>query len=175
MPRLVLIDGNNLMHSMHVHAPIPHVGQETLVKIVERWARDGNDAVTIVFDGRPARRELERQLASKRIEVRFSAPATADDVIIAMIQRERDPAALAVVTDDTAIRHEARRRGCDHLNTIPFIAELFPSAPRSERSQPANIADKPEAVSNEEKKHWVDVFDDGIDDEPFEGSDAMLR
>ena len=32
----VIIDGNNLLHAMHEHAPIPHVGRETLVKIIER-------------------------------------------------------------------------------------------------------------------------------------------
>lgn len=172
MPGLVLIDGNNLLHAMHAHAPIPHVGRETLVKIVERWARGGDEAVTVVFDGPTPRGELEKQMASKRIEVRFAAPASADDVIVATIQRERDPIGLLVVSDDTAIRHEARARRCRHSGTVAFIAELFPPGAKPEGERRPQRGEKPAAISDKEKQEWLDIFDDGKDDDPF---DAMTR
>ena len=39
MPRQVVIDGNNLLYAMREHAPIPNVGRETMVRIIERWAK----------------------------------------------------------------------------------------------------------------------------------------
>ncbi len=91
MPRHVIIDGNNMLYAMHAHAPIPSVGRETMVKVIERWARRGTDEVTLVFDGPEPIGGLSRQMASSRITVRFSAPKSADDIIVALIHRARDP------------------------------------------------------------------------------------
>jgi len=38
----ILIDGNNLLHAMHQRAPIPQVGRETMVRVIERWARSSS-------------------------------------------------------------------------------------------------------------------------------------
>ena len=112
MPQHVIIDGNNLLHAMHAHAPLPAIGRETLVKVIERWAGAREDLVTLVFDGPVPRGGLARQMSSGRIAVRFAAPATADDVIVEMIHHASQPTALVVVTGDTAIRHEARLGAC---------------------------------------------------------------
>jgi len=172
MPGLILIDGNNLLHAMHAHAPVPHVGRETLVKIVERWARGGDEAVIVVFDGPVPYGALAKQMTSKRTEVRFAAPATADDVIVALIQGERDPARVLVVSDDTAIRYEARRRRCRHSGAVAFVAELFPPGAKPESERRPARGNKPTIISDEEKREWLDAFDDGKDDDPF---DAMLQ
>ena len=173
MPQHVIIDGNNLLHAMHAHAPIPHIGRETLVRIVERWAGQGDDDVSLVFDGAVPREGLAGQMTSSRITVRFSAPATADDVIVDMIHRAKDPGKLHVVTSDKAIRHEARHRRCRHTDAVRFVKELFPPAdkPRSARAAPG---EKPGEISADEAQIWLDTF--GMDDtEPFDGHDAMTR
>ncbi len=172
----VVIDGNNLLYAMHAHAPIPSVGRETLVRVVERWARRGQDDVTVVFDGPVPLGALAEQMLSSRIEVRFSAPQTADDVIVAMVCQAKRPDTLRIVTGDKAIRREARMRRCQHTNAVAFVGELFAS---EEGHRPAADAprEKPTEVSPAEAQEWVDLFglSDDRDDEGFEGQDAMTR
>lgn len=172
----VVIDGNNLLYAMHAHAPIPSVGRETLVRVVERWARQGQDDVTVVFDGPVPHGGLGEQMLSNRIEVRFSAPQTADDVIVAMVGQAKRPDTLRIVTGDKAIRREARMRRCQHTNAVAFVAELFTSK-KGHRPAADAPREKPTDVSPEEAQEWVDLFglDDDHDDEGFDGQDAMNR
>lgn len=176
MPEHVIIDGNNLLYAMHAHAPLPNIGRETLVKVVERWARTGDDQVTLVFDGPIPREGLASQMSSPRMAVRFSTPKTADDVIVAEIHRAARPGNIRVVSSDTAIRREARYRRCRHTDAATFVAELFPP----QKNQPADSVqekstrEKPETPSAKQIETWMELFgyDDG-DGEPFDGSDAM--
>ncbi len=171
----VIIDGNNLLHTMHACAPLPAVGRETLVKIIDRWARQGDDEVTLVFDGPVPREGLAKQMTSGRITVRFSAPATADDVIVAMIQRAKDPGAVRVVSGDKAIRLEASYRRCLHTDAAGFVAELFPSEGKRKPAAPA-AGEKPRKVSPRETEEWLELFGfDSDDTEPFDGHDAMTQ
>ncbi len=172
MSQHVFIDGNNLLYAMHAHAPVPSVGRETLVRIVERWARQGDDDVTIIFDGPVPHGGLSAQMSSSRITVRFSAPKTADDVIVALVHRARLPDMVRVITGDTAIRREARLRRCGHTEAVAFVRELFP--PEGKHRPAAGITpEKPTELSPEEAQEWVDLFDVDDADEPFEGHDAM--
>jgi predicted RNA-binding protein with PIN domain len=175
MAEHVLIDGNNLLYAMHAHAPLPQVGRETLVKLIERWAGKRKGDVTLVFDGPVPREGLARQMTSGKITVLFSAPVTADDIIVSLIDQAMEPTALRVVSSDTAIRHEARHRRCACTDVVEFVAELFPPQQRTVGSTPAANppAEKPETLSPEEAQAWLDAF--GIDDteEPFKGHDAM--
>lgn len=163
----VIIDGNNLLHSMHAHAPLPAIGRETMVKVVERWAADLDDDVTLVFDGPVPREGLARQMTSRRITVRFSAPVTADDVIVSMIHRARNPETVRVVSSDSAIRHEAIFRRCRHIDAVDFVAELFTSD--KETAAPARSGgEKPDPPTPEQTDEWIEVFD-LADDEPTDG------
>jgi len=174
----VIIDGNNLLHAMHAHAPLPAVGRETLVRVVERWARRGTDDVTIVFDGGAPRGGLAMQMASSRLKVRFSAPATADDIIVALIARATDPSALRVVTGDKAVRLEAGYRRCQRTDAAAFVAELFHEpiscAPGPGNPTRTGEGEKPGPMNQDETKRWLAEFGlDESDDEPFDGADAM--
>lgn len=171
MPGQVVIDGNNLLHAMHEHAPLPPVGRETLVRIIERWARLREDEVMLVFDGAAPRGELRKQMSSSRITVCFSAPASADDIIVDVVARAKDPALIRVITGDTAIRREARYRRCRHTDVVEFIRELFPPTDVS-TPPPPPAGEKPEPGSANPVENWMQLF--GYeDDEPFEGFDAM--
>ncbi len=191
VPQHVIIDGNNLLHAMHAHAPIPHVGRETLVKIIERWAKTGTDEVTLVFDGATPRGGFAKQMASPRIDVKFSAPETADDIIVRMVHQSRKPHTIRVVSTDTAIRHEAHMRRCMHIKSAGFVAELFPTPGASSPGKPTDPArsassqeppgpEKPISLTPEETDEWLDVFGVKEDPEPFDkldgfdGFDAMM-
>lgn len=174
MAEHVIIDGNNLLHAMHAHAPIPLVGRETMVRIVERWARRGDDDVTLVFDGPEPRGGLSRQMASKRIHVRFSAPKSADDIVVELMARPRDPTSVRVVSSDTALARAARARRCRHTEVIMFVRELFAEPNRKQTEAPAGPREKPPGISPEETEEWLKTFGFDLDeDEPFDGADAM--
>jgi predicted RNA-binding protein with PIN domain len=170
VPGHTIIDGNNVLHAAHAHAPCPAVGRETLVKIVERWAADREDEVALVFDGPRPREGLARQMTSTRIDVRFSAPVTADDVIVEMIHRAKHPDLLRVVSSDSAIRHEAVFRRCQHVDAKTFVAELFPAETQSEVAEPVG-PEKPEAPTPEETDAWIKLFG-ASGDPPMEGDTA---
>lgn len=172
MAETVLIDGNNLLYAMHEHAPVPSVGRETLVRIVERWARTGQDDVTVIFDGPTPRGGMTAQLASPRIDVQYSAPKSADDIIITQVKRAKYPSQVRVVSTDTAIQYEARLRRCRATDCVSFIQELYP--PQSKKG--GDSAKKPEAGENlsQDADEWLNYFGiDKIDEEPFDGYDAM--
>src|SRR3989304_10235804 len=126
MPEHVIIDGNNLLPAMRGHAPIAAVGRETMVRLIERWSRRSGSSVTLVFDGPTPRGGFREQLSPDGLTVLFSAPATADDLIVAAIGDEKDPTRLRVVTSDTAIRPAAGYRRCRCTDAVSFIGELFP-------------------------------------------------
>lgn len=162
----VVIDGNNLLHAMHAHAPVAAVGRETMVKIIERWAKRHTDDVTLVFDGPAPKGGLRKQMSSRRIDVQFAAPQSADDVIIALVKRVSRPDTVCVVTDDTAIRYEARQRRCRHTDNVTFVRELFADPDRTAASGSSSAAkseEKPQTQTPEDIAHWLDVFDDEED------------
>jgi len=172
MPQHVIIDGNNLLHAMREHAPVPMVGRETMVRIVERWARRGHERVTLILDGHPPREGLSAQMTGAHITVRFSAPATADDLIVEMILRAANPDDLRIISGDTAIVHEASRRRCASTRPVDFIGELFP--PADPKAVPTPRVEKPDAVSPEEARELLDLLgEDAGDNEQFPGADRM--
>jgi len=171
MDEHVIIDGNNLLHAMREHAPIAAVGRETMVRLIERWSRGSGSSVTLVFDGTTPRGGFRDQLSPDGLTVRFSAPATADDLIVAAIGDEKDPTRLRVVTSDSAIRHAAGYRKCRCTDAVSFIDELF--SPQKPIDVPRPLPqEKPDTVSPEDAERWNDAFG-GKDDDAFDGSDAM--
>lgn len=157
----VIIDGNNLLHSMYAHAPVATVGRETMVRIIERWANRHGDDVTLVFDGPPPRGAMLTQMSSRRISVRFSAPQTADDIIIAMVKRTPHPDVVCVVTDDTAIKYEAKLKHCRHTGTVAFIDEVFrPPGTDPPASPTITSEEKPQEQTAEDIDRWTALFDD---------------
>ena len=170
MPAHVVIDGNNLLHAMRAHAPIPLVGRETMVKVIERWARQGDDRVTLVLDGRPPAGAMAKQMASSRIDVRFSAGKTADDVIVDIIHRAAAPTNLRVVSADTAIKYEAKLRGCAAVSSLDFISELFPPGGGTKAAGALPGNEKPQQVGSDEAEELERRIGD-LGDELFDGLD----
>jgi len=160
MPEHIIIDGNNLLFVMHEHAPMPSVGRETMVRVIERWAHARDAMITLVFDGPVPARGMADQMASRRLRVRFSAPKSADDVIVEMLHRARHAEPIRVVSNDTAIRHEAKALRLGRTTATEFVAELFGRQRPNDASAPANSTDsgKPENLSEDEIKRWMSEF-----------------
>jgi predicted RNA-binding protein with PIN domain len=69
-----------------------------LVDLLERWAAAGGEDVTVVFE-----RPSSPPIRSTVIDVRHAPkpkPNAADDEIVRLLQSEREPSAVRVVTSD---------------------------------------------------------------------------
>lgn len=169
----VIIDGNNLLYAMHEHAPIPHIGRVAMAKLIERWAADAGCAVTLVFDGAMPKGGLGQQILSDRINVRFSAPETADDVIVGMIHRSTAPKEIEVVSSDGAILYEARLRRCATSDSPSFVRTVFARRPETTTDVETREPEKPNRVTPQEAAELLDLLGEMDNDEPFDGGDAM--
>jgi predicted RNA-binding protein with PIN domain len=168
MGRHVIIDGNNVLYAMHEHAPMPAVGRETLVRVIEKWAQNHTDKVTLVFDGSVPQGGMARQMDSTRIIVKFSAPLSADDVIVKAIHKTGKPAAIRIISSDTAILKEASYRKCRWTDSASFVGEIFAKGEERPTAPEAPPPEKPQHVSEEESEEWLRTFDLDEEDEDRE-------
>ncbi len=101
---------------------------EALVGRLAALAQGDGQPVTVVFDGRPF--EL---LAGHGIEVVFAARRgrnAADDDIVALVERAREPAELRVVTSDEDLAGRVRALGADVVGAGAFRRRLDALADR---------------------------------------------
>lgn len=103
---LWLVDGNNVMGAGADGWWNDPVGASVrLTQAIAEWARTHDDAVTVVFDGRPEPRLVE--LAGGNLTVDFARRAgrdAADDRIVEVVgEAYADEPALTVVTSDRGL------------------------------------------------------------------------
>ena len=157
MDTRVVIDGNNLLHAMHAHAPLPAIGRETLVRIIERWAQRVGSDVVLVFDGSVPDGGLAAQMSSKHMAVLFGGAESADDVIIRIIGAARDPGRVRIVSSDKAILHIARHRRCRVTDSVSFTKEVFTRCDK-ETTAPPPPQDETQAPGQSPEGTWLEDF-----------------
>jgi len=158
-----LIDGNNLLFACRRVAAA--IGRQSLAARLGQWARAEHVVVTLVFDGAPPRESFAKQMQSADVELVFSAPRTADEVIENQIAKNRTPVYLCVVSDDKAILSAARHRRCPVQTAETFAAGLFRPSKRPSRPSRAeneSLSDKPDADGRGDTLEWLKEF--GFDD-----------
>ena len=149
-----LIDGNNLLAALELH--VDAIGRQGLCQLAVRYAR--GHRVCVVFDGpTPVQHALATQIAAGA-EVIFAAPASADDIIIRLIESDSAPHRLRVVSSDHVIRKAAALRKCPTAKSEEFALALvaFRDAPHGPPQEPAQ---KKEGLSADETREWLKVFD----------------
>lgn len=160
----LLIDGYNLLH----HVGLIHgqnIGPQKLEKarlsllgqLRGRFAPE-EATITVVFDARQAVKDLPPQMDHQGIQVFFTHSSEADDLIESFIQSSSAPQSMTVVSNDRRLREAARRRGCIVRSSEDFWEWLLQ---RPSRRAPA--AEKPEQLTDDETKKWLEAFQD-LDD-----------
>lgn len=145
----------------------PDVGPGGLCKLLDALAARGGkpvsgERVCVVFDG-PARRGL----TAERVELAFSAPVTADEVILRRISDNSAPRRLTVVSTDREIRRAARRRRCKISTSEDFARAMLRALDRPEKGpSPEPLAKRTGRLSQEETRAWMREFgiEEGVDD-----------
>ena len=112
-----LVDGSNVLGAMRVDRH-SDVAKRHLLKLLAAFAREKRTKVTCFFDG-PAPASFGR--GAGNVSVVFSAPRTADDLIV---ERARGGRGWSVVTSDAALAGRVRGRHVEVVAPQRLIAEL---------------------------------------------------
>ncbi len=142
------------------------VGRGGLCRLMGRFAgKSGTGSkpalpkkVRVVFDGPPPYGPLAEQIMDKRIDVKYAAGQTADDVIIKYIASDSAPRRLTVVSTDREIRTAARRRRCKTTTSEIFAKTLVRMLERSRQTSAARNAEPPEkrvGLTPEQTRAWL--------------------
>ena len=177
-----LIDGYNMLHAMGVLAGRvgPHGLEKARLALLGRLLAlhaDDPGRVTVVFDAAHAPPGAEREQNHEGIHVLFALREEADDVIEALIRRDSAPRQLTIVSDDRRLKEAARRRHCPALGCLDYLEQVgrpprpVSPLPPGERGggEGAEGPVKPQGVSAEETRRWLEEFADLADDPKFKG------
>jgi predicted RNA-binding protein with PIN domain len=99
-----------------------HAAMVRLVDLLERWAADSGEDVTVVFERRPS-----PPIVSSVIEVAHATrpgPHAADDEIIRRLGADPKPGLVWVVTSDRMLADQARAVGAAVEGAQSFRARL---------------------------------------------------
>jgi hypothetical protein len=166
-----LIDGYNLLHAMGVLSGRvgPHGLEKARLALLGRLLHlhaGDPGRVTVVFDAANAPPGAEREQEYKGVHVLFALREEADDVIEALIRRDSAPRQLTVVSDDRRLKEAARRRQCPSLGCLDYLEHVGRPA---RRGPTVEVQAKPQAVSAEEARRWLEEFADLADDPKLRG------
>jgi len=102
----IIIDGNNLLHSL----PSDQRQRRSVrCQALEAVRREGMK-LTVVFDGPPPSGSPEIEHLGQ-VSVRYSGRSSADDVIVSLLHSSTRAANWLVVTDDHGLRDRVRECG----------------------------------------------------------------
>ena len=149
-----VIDGYNLIKQTSILNKINlEDSREALIRFLKISRPQGNNPVTVVFDG------IEGGFYCRDIsgiEVIFSSHQSADDKIKRMVERSPNPKNMVVVTNDREIRSFAELHRAQIKKVEEFLAKLNPKSanPRSDDNK-ALSPQKASEITEEMKKIWL--------------------
>lgn len=120
--------------------------------------RTAPEKVRVIFDGTPPYGPLAEQIRDERIDVKYAAGRTADELIIEYIAADSSPRRLTVVSTDREIRDAARRRQCKMETSEDFSKALVRMLDRSRQASSAKNAEPPEkrvGLTPEQTRAWL--------------------
>ena len=114
----ILVDGSNVLGAMGLERESSE-SKRHLLRLLVAYGRAHRRKLTCFFDGeRPA----DFGAGPGAIQIRFCAPVSADDSIVAEVERKREP--FRVVTSDRGIAMRVKRRDVETVDARQFIREL---------------------------------------------------
>ena len=160
---LTLVDGYNLLHASGVfgwvRGPKGLVASRTalLDHIADRLG-DRSNRVLVVFDAANAPGGLPGRLTHRGITVWFAREyPDADSLIEEILEEEKSPSSVTVVSNDRRLQLAARRRRATAVSSDEWLAEL--RRPRAGEGQTSDA--KPPEPGPGEVELWKRHF--GID------------
>ncbi len=147
----IVIDGNNLLHSLR---PAERRRRTVRSQVLEAVRRETMD-VRVVFDGPPPAGVPPTEHLG-RVHVIYSGGRSADDVILELIPSGRPAGQWIVVTNDRGLAARVRRLGA----SVRSLAEW-----RGRRLRPRRQRQSEPRLSSHEVTEWEEYFATGGDDD----------
>jgi predicted RNA-binding protein with PIN domain len=161
---LTLVDGYNLLHASGVFGATRGArglesSRTALLDHVADLVGETAPRVLFVFDAAKAPDGLPGKIVHRGIRVWFAREyPDADSLIEEILEEERSPASITVVSNDRRLQLAARRRGAAAISSDAWLADL-----RRPRKAADPGADKPPEPGPGEVEHWKRHF--GLDSE----------
>ena len=153
-----LIDGHNLIAKLpDINLSDPDDEIQLVLKLRQWTAVSAKRVVTVYFDGGiPGGHNVN--LSNSQVKVIFvSEGKTADSLLIARINRVKNPPEFVLVTSDQEIINAANKRKMKVLRSEKFAMRL--GRDREERTLPGpTITDDDPVISDAEVAQWLDLF-----------------
>jgi len=147
----ILLDGNNLLHRL----PKASRSRAEVRRLVLESTRHEKALVAVVFDGPPPADGVPMESLGK-VTVLYSAPKSADDVIISRLPEGPAARNWVVVTDDRKLAMRARNRGA-HVRSLREWRSRRPQQHRRQRVE--------SKLSSHELDDWERFFREGREDD----------
>jgi predicted RNA-binding protein with PIN domain len=148
----VIIDGNNLLHSLPSHQ---RDRSSVRRKALDAVRQEGM-SLTVVFDGPPPEGSPDPEHLG-RVTIRYSGGSSADDLILRLLPKSGRASDWVVVTDDRALRDRIRERGAK----VRTLKEWRSRKPR----MLCRVSREPK-LSSREVADWEAYFSTGGEDDP---------
>lgn len=165
-----VIDGYNLIHALGmIQKNMAAGGLETSRRALLDFLATafGDDAanVTVVFDAKQAPRGMARMQKYRGLHVHFAPKGqSADDWIETLIENEKQPEFLVVVSNDSRLQNAARQRGAQASSDQTLLDFLERRTPAANDSTPAGD-DRGKPLTPEETNEWLKEFK-SLEDDP---------
>ena len=149
-----LLDGYNILYQIpEFHDKELGAQRQGLIDRVERYKPQGNNAVTIFFDGKPGRTRPQER---KHIRIIFTFEQTADECIKDRVQDASNSKAYVVVTNDREIQYAVRAEGAKVISVEELCSKC--SQRRSIKGQKVSrkiSTSNQQAITDELKDIWL--------------------
>ena len=164
-----IVDGYNFAHQAGLFSGEVEAIRQRVVSRIGGLAGRG-DRVTVVWDAREKPPGAPRRIRSGIVEQRFAqADGSADDEIIALVRKARNPHDICVVTDDLGVSRPSHNMHARVLSVKEANGKL--QAPRKKRHPyefgKADVGgdEKPTHMSVKESEELLRLFEEGSDPE----------
>ena len=163
----LLIDGYNLLHATDIFGEGSGAGsfERSREALLAFLAASLNDAerpqTTIVFDATDTPPGLPNDYRVDGMRVLFARDyPDADTLLEELIDGDRAPRGLLVVSSDHRVQRAARRRGSKHIDSDRWYAQLWRRRIELRRTRQKSIPEKPIGkLSGAEIAYWVEQFE----------------
>ena len=153
-----LIDGHNLIAKLpDIDLSDPDDEVQLVLKLRQWTAASAKRQVTVYFDGGiPGGHNVN--LSNSQVKVIFvSQGKTADSLLIARLNRVKNPPEYMLVTSDQAIIEAANKHKMKHMRSEKFAMRL--GRKKEEPILPGpTITDDDPVISHAEVEQWLDLF-----------------